>query len=406
MKDRITLNYERSVTYPRGFLASGLSAGIKQNGLMDIGMIVSERESTAAAVFTQNKFQAAPVIISKQNLIASKSKAKAIFVNSGCANALTGKLGMKSAEKTLSEVAKYLQATKHEVLLASTGVIGRQLPLNSVLEAIPRLVSSLNQNGDLEFSRSILTTDKFPKQVSSEISVARGKKFRIGGSAKGAGMIHPNMATMLCFVTTDAAIDKQSLQQALNEAVSKSFNAITVDGDTSTNDSVFILANGASGVKVNSKPAYRKFVESLTKLLQELAMMIVRDGEGATKFVKLNVQSARSYDDAVKVGRAIGVSPLVKTAIFGNDPNWGRVVSAIGNSGANFDPYKVELMIGRVCVFKKNEPQKVDLSTLADLFSQREIEMTVKLNSGRESAQVYTCDLSYDYVKINGEYTT
>jgi len=219
-------------------------------------------------------------------------------------------------------------------------------------------------------------------------------------------MIHPNMATMLCFATTDAHIDRKKLQAALSEATSKSFNTVTVDGDTSTNDSVFILASGASGTTISSYSDYKIFLSSLTMVLRELAMMIVRDGEGATRFVKLNIQDAPSYDDAVKIGRAVGVSPLVKTAVFGGDPNWGRVVSAVGNTDVKFDPAKVELNIGKICVFKKNDPQKVDPFKVSDLFSKKEIEMTIRLNAGRESAQVYTCDLSYDYVKINGEYTT
>ncbi|MFZ1082713.1 MAG: bifunctional glutamate N-acetyltransferase/amino-acid acetyltransferase ArgJ [Candidatus Kryptoniota bacterium] len=399
-------NYEHSVTYPKGFLASGIIAGIKQNGLLDLGMLVSETVAVAAAVFTKNKFPAAPVLLCKRNLLDSKSKAKAIIVNSGCANALTGKTGMKSAEKTVAKVAERFRIPKDETLVASTGVIGRQLPMENILEAIPHLVGSLRSDGDSAFSRSIMTTDKFPKQVSTEIAISKGKKFRIGATAKGAGMIHPNMATMLCFAATDAKIDKKKLQSALSEASEKSFNTVTVDGDTSTNDSVFILANGASGTAISSQSDYKIFVNSLTMVLRELAIMIVRDGEGATRFVKLNIQTASTYNDAVKVGRAVGVSPLVKTAIFGGDPNWGRVISAVGNSDVKFDPAKVELNIGNICVFKRNEPQKVDLLKISDLFSKKEIEMTIKLNAGRESAQVYTCDLSYDYVKINGEYTT
>ena len=399
-------NYEHSVTYPKGFLASGIIAGIKQNGLLDLGMLVSETDAVAAAVFTKNKFPAAPVLLCKRNLLDSKSKAKAIIVNSGCANALTGKSGMKSAEKTVAKVAERFRIPKDEILVASTGVIGRQLPMENILEAIPHLVGSLRTDGDSAFSQSIMTTDKFPKQVSTEIAISKGKKFRIGATAKGAGMIHPNMATMLCFAATDAKIDKKKLQSALSEASEKSFNTVTVDGDTSTNDSVFILANGASGTAISSQSDYKIFVDSLTMVLRELAIMIVRDGEGATRFVKLNIQAASTYNDAVKVGRAVGVSPLVKTAIFGGDPNWGRVISAVGNSDVKFDPAKVELNIGNICVFKRNEPQKVDLLKISDLFSKKEIEMTIKLNAGRESAQVYTCDLSYDYVKINGEYTT
>ncbi|HQT90575.1 MAG TPA: bifunctional ornithine acetyltransferase/N-acetylglutamate synthase, partial [Candidatus Kryptobacter bacterium] len=211
---------------------------------------------------------------------------------------------------------------------------------------------------------------------------------------------------MLCFVTTDAKIDRKKLGSALQFAVGRSFNAITVDGDTSTNDSVFVLANGASGAEIKTASEYSAFSEALTGVLKELAMLIVRDGEGATRFVKLNIENADTYEEAVRVGRAVGTSPLVKTAIFGGDPNWGRVVSAIGNSDAKFDPARIELRIEGISVYRKDEPQKVDLQVLEDLFSKKEIEITIRLNAGKESAQVFTCDLSYDYVKINGEYTT
>ncbi len=398
--------YDRSVCFPRGFTASGVAAGIKTNGVDDLGLIFAESEATVAAVFTLNRFQAAPIALSKRNIASSHSRAKAVLVNSGCANSLTGKRGLKSAEKMASETARQLHIGKNRVLVASTGVIGRQLPIENITEGIPALINSLSEEGDHLFSQSIMTTDKFPKQVAMEFELSRKGSFRIGGTAKGAGMIHPNMATMLCFLTTDADVDRKKLQEALSESTRESFNTITIDGDTSTNDTVFLLANGASGVKLRKPSELRTFSEGLTAVMKELATMIVRDGEGATRFVRLNVEYAYSYEDAVRVGRAIGTSPLVKTAIFGGDPNWGRVLSAVGNSYAKYDPSKVELRIGDVCVFKRNEPQRVDLTRLRDLFASKEIELTVRLNAGRESAQVFTCDLSYDYVKINGEYTT
>jgi len=400
------LLYDRSVTFPAGFKAGGVSADIKPNGMLDFGLIATENAANVAAVFTKNKFQAAPVVVSRKNLYASGFKAKAIVVNSGCANDLTGKTGIKLCEKTVAEVARSLGVSKNHILVASTGVLGRQLPIESMLRTVPALVSSLKAESDAVFSESIMTTDKFPKQVAVELQLSKGMSVRIGATAKGAGMIHPNMATMLCFATTDADIDKRKLNQALNKAVGTSFNAITIDGDTSTNDTVFLLANGASGNKIVGGIDYLRFVEALTAILKELATMIVRDGEGATRFVRLNIESAPTYDEAVRIGRTVAVSPLVKTAIFGGDPNWGRVISAVGNSGGNFDPAKLELRIGNKCVFKKNEPQQFDLAEIESLFSGKEIEMTIKLNSGRASAQVFTCDLSYDYVKINGEYTT
>lgn len=402
----MNLSYDSSVAFPVGFSASGAIAGIKANGLYDLGIIVSERTATVGAVFTGNRFTAAPVVTNRQNLKKTGYKAKAVVANSGCANALTGREGLKSAQKTIADVARLLRVPKEQVLVASTGVIGRQLPIAAIRQTIPDLLAGLTRDPDNHFAQSIMTTDKFPKQVAAEVSLSGKKKFRIGATAKGAGMIHPNMATMLCFVTTDVAIPRKKLEAATEYAVARSFNSITVDGDTSTNDSVMVLANGASGSEIKTGTDYRIFLDALTSVLGELAMMIVRDGEGATRFVTLNIESAASREDAIKVGRAVGTSPLVKTAIFGGDPNWGRVVSAVGNSDARFDPAKVELKIGGISVFRKNEPQKFDLRLLEEAFSKKEIEMTIRLNAGKESARVFTCDLSYDYVKINGEYTT
>ncbi len=402
----MNLLYDSSVTFPEGFTAGGGIAGIKANGQYDLGLVFSQKPAVAAAVFTRNRFKAAPIYVSKRNLAKSGSKARAIIVNSGCANALTGKAGLKSAEKTVAEVAKQLRIPRDQVLVASTGVIGRQLPVVAMHQTIPDVVAGLTSEPDNHFAQSIMTTDKFPKQVAVEVALSKKAKFRIGATAKGAGMIHPNMATMLCFVTTDAGINSKNLASALSYAVDRSFNSITVDGDTSTNDSVFVLANGASGAKIKTAGDYRTFRDALAAVLKELAMMIVRDGEGATRFVKVNVENAATFEEAVKVGRAVGVSPLVKTAIFGGDPNWGRVVSAVGNSDAKYDPAKVELKVQGISVYRKNEPQQFDLRILEDLFARKEIEMTIRLNSGKESAEVYTCDLSYDYVKINGEYTT
>lgn len=402
----MNLSYDSSITFPKGFTANGAFAGIKTNASYDMGIVASENIATVAAVFTRNKFKAAPVLMSMQNLAKTGFKARAVVVNSGCANALTGKAGLKSAAQTVAEVARHLHAGKEEVLVASTGVIGRQLPMEAVQQCIPGLVAGLTVEADKRFAESIMTTDKFPKQVAAEVLLSRKRKFRIGATAKGAGMIHPNMATMLCFVTTDADVPRKKLASALAHAVDRSFNTITVDGDTSTNDSVFLFANGASGTEIKTEIDYKVFAGALTEILRELAVMIVRDGEGATKFVTLNIESAASYEDAVRVGRAVGTSPLVKTAIFGGDPNWGRIISAVGNSDVRFDPEKVELKVDGISVFRRNEPQKLDLQALEDLFSRKEIEMTIKLNAGKESARVFTCDLSYDYVRINGEYTT
>ena len=402
----MNLSNDCSITFPRGFKASGAIVGIKANGHYDLGLLVSETVATSAAVFTKNKFKAAPVLVSRDNLAKGGHKTRAIIVNSGCANALTGKAGLLAANRTVAEVARQLRVPKQQVLVASTGVIGRELPVQEIQESLPGLIATLKSEPNNHFVESILTTDTFPKQASVEVALSSKKRIRIGATAKGAGMIHPNMATMLCFVTTDAAISQKKLASALSYAVDRSFNAITVDGDTSTNDTVYLLANGASGGEVKAPAEFKIFTDALTNVLRALAMMIVRDGEGATRFVTVNVESAATYSDAVKVGRAIGTSPLVKTAIFGGDPNWGRILSAVGNSEVKFDPAKVELKLEGVSIFRRNEPQDVDLHVLDEMFSRKEIEMTIRLNAGKESARVFTCDLSYDYVKINGEYTT
>lgn len=402
----MNLSNDCSITFPRGFKASGAIVGIKANGHYDLGLLVSETVATSAAVFTKNKFKAAPVLVSRDNLAKGGHKTRAIIVNSGCANALTGKAGFLAANRTVAEVARRLRVPKQQVLVASTGVIGRELPVQEIQESLPGLIATLKSEPNNHFVESILTTDTFPKQASVEVALSSKKRIRIGATAKGAGMIHPNMATMLCFVTTDAAISQKKLASALSYAVDRSFNAITVDGDTSTNDTVYLLANGASGGEVKAPAEFKIFTDALTNVLRALAMMIVRDGEGATRFVTVNVESAATYSDAVKVGRAIGTSPLVKTAIFGGDPNWGRILSAVGNSEVKFDPAKVELKLEGVSIFRRNEPQDVDLHVLDEMFSRKEIEMTIRLNAGKESARVFTCDLSYDYVKINGEYTT
>jgi|YelNatPaOPRAMG01_1025707.scaffolds.fasta_scaffold04598_5 glutamate N-acetyltransferase/amino-acid N-acetyltransferase len=398
--------FDRAITFPEGFVASGINAGIKKDQKLDLSLLYSIEPAVAAAVFTRNKFQASPIIVSRENLKKSGGKARAVIANSGCANALTGKNGTKSARKTAEVVAKSLGIKPIEVLVASTGVIGKQLDYHKIERAVPKLVERLTVDYDETFVRGTMTTDKFPKMCATEVGLSRGRHFRIGASAKGAGMIHPNMATMLSFVTTDAILSSADAQVILTNAVSNSFNLISVDGDTSTNDTVFLLANGASGTEVKSYEDLKKFEEALTNVLRELAKMIVKDGEGATKVVHLKVQHARSFEDAVAVGKAVAVSPLVKTAVFGGDPNWGRILSAVGNSSVNFDHTKVSLKIGDLVVFDKNEPLKYNPRKLRKAFSSQDIDVTIDLAIGKHSAEVITCDLSYEYVKINGEYTT
>jgi len=376
---------------PKGFQTSAVAAGIKKAGTPDLALIVSDAPAAAAAVFTQNTFAAAPVLLSRQHLEASNHRIRAIIVNSGNANAVTGADGMRAAESSARAVAAALKCNPAEVLVASTGVIGRPLPVEKICDAVPELVSGLDASGVDALARAIMTTDTFPK-----IAAAEFKGVRIAGVAKGAGMIHPDMATMLSFVLTDAVIDYAELNPALRRCAGRSFNSITVDGDTSTNDMLAVLANGQSGVRLS--PA--DFEDKLLDVCRELAKSIARDGEGATKFVELIIEGAPSEEAARTIGRAIAKSPLVKTAIHGADPNWGRIVAAIGNTGIPLSSDRVDIFVGDI-PFAGG-----DLDAARKLLSARELQIRVVLHSGNATAQVWTCDLTREYISINADYTT
>jgi glutamate N-acetyltransferase/amino-acid N-acetyltransferase len=394
------------VCAPLGFKAGGIACGIKKNGRLDLALIASEIPATAAGIFTTNKIQAAPVIVSKKHL--QKGIAQAIIANSGNANACVGPVGMQATEKMAAAAAKMLDISADLILVASTGVIGVPLPVEKVqsgLEDNPRLLSA---SGGNEAAKAIMTTDTFSKEAAVELELS-GVGVRIGGMAKGSGMIHPNMATLLGFITSDIAIDQQLLQKALQRAGELSFNRITVDGDTSTNDSLFVLANGKAG---NQKIAavdkdYRVFEEALCYVCIQLAKMLARDGEGATKFVEIKVTGAESEAAAVQAGKSVATSNLVKTAIFGEDANWGRVLAAVGYSGINFDPATTDIYLGDLLVCRGGVGLAFDEAKAKEILRQKELLITIRLsNETKYAASIWTCDLSYDYVKINGSYRT
>lgn len=389
---------------PRGFVFSSARAGIKESGEKDIGLIVSEPPATAAAVFTTNSMKAAPLLLSMKNIGAKKHRA--IIVNSGCANAMTGKRGVKDAQKTVTLLAKTLGCAGSELLIASTGGISRFLPMNKVGAAIPKLASTLTRS-PAGFARAIMTTDAWPKSAAKSVTVG-GKKVTVWGAAKGAGMIHPDMATMLAFILTDAAISKPLLQSALREAVEETFNAITVDGDTSTNDTVYMMANGAAGGKALRKASadWKKFVKAVNEVCASLAQKIVMDGEGAKRIARITVEQAASVKEARQVAEAIAGSLLVKTALHGGDPNWGRIMAAAGYSGVALDAGKISLYIGNCLACKKGAPVKNSEKKLAAQMRKKKVEIRLLVGRGTASASMLFCDIGHDYVTLNSDYRT
>jgi glutamate N-acetyltransferase/amino-acid N-acetyltransferase len=385
------------VRLPKGFVASGVRAGIRKKR-PDLGLIVAPDGATAAAVFTQNAFQAAPVTLSKAALKKSGGRVKAIVVNAGCANAVTGKQGMDAAKRVRTRAAELLACGEEEIFLASTGVIGVVLPDKKVRESLPDAITRLSPGGVDALSHAILTTDVGPK-VAQATFAANGKRARIVGVAKGAGMIHPNMATMLAFVMTDAAIAPAALQKALKAAVDQSFNAISVDGDTSTNDTVVVLASGKAG---EADPD--EFQRALNTVCRQLAWMIVRDGEGATRVMELEVRGARSMRDAQLAAHAVATSPLVKTALHGGDPNWGRILAALGRSGARFSVKRVSLSAGPVRLVIEGEPALYKEKDAARVFARERVPIILDLGGGDGRAVVLASDLGHDYVSLNADY--
>lgn len=391
------------ITAPQGFRSAGVASGIKAQGL-DLALIVSDAPATAAGVFTTNRAQAAPILVSRDQLDRSGGRAVAIVVNSGCANACTGADGLSDAWDMVQRTSDALRCEPSQVLVASTGVIGVKLDMAKVDAGIASAAGQLSRAAGPLTARAIMTTDPFPKEASIEVSAPRGS-FRVGGIAKGSGMIEPMMATMLAFVTMDAAVEPAVLQRALKDVVDDTFNAISVDGECSTNDCVFVLANGESGVRLDAD--YALLVEALRAVCEPLAIGIVRGGEGATKLITIRVTGAASRDDARRAARAIANSPLVKTAIHGGDPNWGRLVAVAGRSGSAFALERAAVRIGPIELFSDGAPHDERAPEAAEYLKGKDIEVEVDLGTGGAGrAQMWTCDLSAEYVRINAEYRT
>ncbi len=391
---------------PKDFQAAAVAAGIKQSDL-DLAILHSTRPSLGAAVFTTNAVKAAPVTVSQQHLRRSRGALRAVIVNSGNANACTGQGGLAVAREMAEVTAKTLQIPVEQVLVCSTGVIGVPLPVERITSKANDLKQGLSPLGLESAARAILTTDTTKKVCSAEAQL-NGFPVRIAGMTKGAGMIHPQMATTLGFVLTDVTISHDLLQESLREACRRSYNRISVDGDTSTNDTLAVIANGGSGAPAiqPSGPAHALFLEGLTQVCQNLAQQVVRDGEGASKFVTIRVTAAPSEDDAAQIARAIANSPLVKTALAGEDANWGRIICAAGYAGVPFDSRRVSIALGDLVVCQAGGAVAFQESRAKEILSRKEIDLTVNLSAGTADATFWTCDLTTEYIHINADYRT
>ncbi len=401
MKTNISEIKQGTVTSAKGFTAGAAEAGIKYAGRLDLGLLFSEKSCTSAAVFTTNKIKAAPVIVSAEHL--HKGGIRAVIVNSGCANACTGETGLKGAREMAGLAAVQLGIKPEQVIVASTGVIGTHLPVDRVKAGLKQL--KLTAEGGHQLAQAIMTTDTRPKEIALKVTDSNGT-YIIGGIAKGAGMIHPDMATLLSFLATDARVAPQFLQQALKKAVYESFNMITIDGDTSTNDMVSLMANGASGTAEITVSNGKAFQEALNRVCRFLACSIAADGEGATRLIEVNIEGAVSPAQARKAARTVAGSALVKSAIHGNDPNWGRIVAAIGRSGIHIREASIDVRLQGKAVMNQGKPLPLDKSTAGASLKADKVIIDVSLNVGSGRATAWGCDLSEEYVTINSDYTT
>jgi glutamate N-acetyltransferase/amino-acid N-acetyltransferase len=404
-----------TITAPRGFLAAGVHSGVKASGKFDLGLLVCPTGARAAAVFTTNKIVSAAVTICRRHV--KSPRVSAVVVNSGNANACTGQLGLDNAIAMCAETASHAASCAargadcqaRNVLVASTGIIGHQLPLQKVIAGISAAAAKLSSSpkAGLDFAKAIMTTDTRPKQTVRRLEIS-GSKVTIAGAVKGAGMIAPNMATTLCFITTDAAISKPLLASALKTAIDGSFNRLTVDGHQSTNDTAIILASGLAGNRpiVSPRPLYEQFVDALGALCEDLAGQMALDAEGATRMFKVVVTGAATKADAAKACRAVADYPLVKCAIHGSDPNWGRIICAVGSVGVKLDPAKLSCKIGQITVFRNGAPARFNVKQASKIISQPRHTITVNLGVGNADDFCYGCDLSAEYVSINADYHT
>ena len=396
------------IPLPKGFVTATTRCGLKKAG-EDLALIVSERPAVAAAVFTQNLVVAAPVLVSRQHL--RHKTHRVIVVNSGCANAVTGAEGLANAEQTTQRLAEFFSCDRREILVCSTGVIGVQLnmaKLEAGLKDATAKFSREHGTAIANLAQAIMTTDTRPKQSSRSFQLG-GKRVTISGVAKGAGMIHPNMATLLSFVMTDAAISKKALQTALKRAVNQSFNRVTVDGDTSTNDTLAVLANGAAGNAVMEKAdgaEYERFVKGLTDVCRDLAIEVARDGEGMRKLITIHVTHAPNERTAHRIAETIATSPLVKTAIAGEDANWGRILAAAGRAGVKFDVSRVDIKLGNLYVAKRGRGLAFDEAKALEILKREAVTITLDLQQGEAEVTEWTCDLTEEYIRINADYRT
>lgn len=385
-----------------GFLAAGVAAGIKKPGVLDLGLIYSDRPATVAGVFTRNQVQAAPVQLTRRRV--QVGSARAVIANAGNANCCNGPQGMADAMAVTEQVAEKLRLAQDQVLAASTGVIGAPLPVKVVCQAVPGLVEALHPTGFMQFSRAIMTTDTVPKLVQRKGRIG-GRPYSIVAAAKGAGMIRPDMATMLCFICTDLGVCATDLQTCLSHSVDRSLNRLTIDGDTSTNDTVLVMANGASQIELQAGPDLEAFQAVLDDILMDIARRLVRDGEGVTKLVEIKVKGADSDDDAMRVADTVAHSPLVKTAFFGEDANWGRIMCAAGRAGAALDPERIDIYFDHVCMVRNGRGCGPEAEAqVTRVLKQSEFSVTIDLGRGTGSGSMLTCDFSVDYVRINADY--
>ena len=395
----------------QGFKVAGVACGLKANGALDFALIVSDRPCTAAGVFTTNQVKAAPVLVDMELLKTNNDHIRAVAVNTRCANACTGAQGIANARQMAQLTADALGVGADEVLVMSTGVIGTQLPMDKIATGVKLGTAALTENSWDDTALGIMTTDTRPKMASVTVTSASGQSYTIAGIAKGAGMIAPNMATMLSFIVTDAAVEPLQAENMLFAAADQTFNRIVVDGDTSTNDTVLLLANGASSVTIDETER-DAFMTALTAVAKKLAQDVVRDGEGATKFITLHINGAPDDDAARKIANTIGTSPLVKTAFYGGDPNWGRIVAAAGRAGIDVDPMKMRLWLAAdedsdgLLLFEQGIPTVYDETAAGDLVKAPSVVVTLECGLGSGSTTIWTCDISHDYVSINGHYRT
>ncbi len=389
-----------AVTCPAGFSASGVHCGIKTSGDADLALIRCEQEANVAAVFTQNRVRAAPIDISAQHLQRSNGRVRALLINSGIANAATGPEGIRSAQQTVDALAASLECEDDRILINSTGIIGEPLPAEKIVQAIPDLVAACTSDGLMDAAKAIMTTDTVPKLVEVPIE-HDGQTARIVGIAKGSGMIHPNMATMIAVLMTDAMVEPSVLDSMLRISVEHSFHRISVDGDTSTNDSVFALASGRAGAFPDEL-----IQAGMSKAARELAIMIVRDGEGAQKLIHVCVTGARNSSDALRIAQTVATSSLVRTAVAGGDPNWGRILAAIGRSGVDLDLNRLVVSADDVPLFSNGSPATEDIASQQRAFEGPDVTLQIDLGIGNASEEFFTCDLTEQYVHINSTYTT